>query len=641
MFLQNLDFFLCILLEVLQIFTSIRICSYCFSGPTFSKMVFLHSFLLFDFETANHVKRFSEKETTLLQLQNLLDEAILKEIFSSIRKQERNSTSKEATPKPPTILNSKPKPPSKPLSPKPPIPSFEDRFQEIAITPNKSPLEYNPQKPSFAGSFSNGQLSQLIPPGNPLPTSKTTFEDRIQQINHLKSDKKNPIIQPVKPWPTNHFTIIFEDKFQEIITSTTTQRPFAGQSTNVQLSQLADDSIPTFEDKFQEVLPSSSKSPLEYNGQRPSFASQFSNGQLSQLIPSRNPLPAGPSSSVPVKDRFEDDSEEPQIALPTATKSPLEYHGQRPSFAGQFSNGQPSQLVPSNPLPAGSSSFIPVKDRFEDDNDEPQIASSTTTKSPLEYHGQKPSFAGQFSNGQPSQLIPSGNPLPAGPLSSVPVKDRFEDDSEEPQIDLSTTTKSPLEYHGQKPSFAGQFSNGQPSQLVPFGNPLPPGPSSSVPVKDRFEDDNDEPQIALSTTTKSPLEYHGQRPSFAGQFSNGQPSQLIPSGNPLPAGPSSSVPVKDRFEDDSEEPQIDLSTTIKSPLEYHGQKPSFAGQFSNGQPSQLIPSGNPLPAGPSKSVPVKDLSEENDEHAKAVSIANESSLENILVKPRPVISKMS
>ncbi|XP_066145233.1 mucin-2-like [Euwallacea fornicatus] len=456
--------------------------------------------------------------------------------------------------------------------------ALENRFQEISsssLQPPKVstqspvntslssqiPSTLSPLGPSLSGQFSNGRPGELTLPGNPA------F---------------------VNPWRNQ---TLLQNRGQENITNT---KPLDSQN-----SQLSENRFPVNLPSSSVQLIPSSKPPLEYIPHRPFFAGQTDGGRPGQLIPAGEPLPNGNVQQIP-QNRFPEIS---TISAITTNKSPSEYNPQRPFFAGQTAGGRPEQLIPAGePLPDGNVQQIP-QNRFPEIS---TISAITTNESLLEYNPQRPFFAGQTAGGRPGQLIPSGEPLPAenvqqNTLSNNSSQQSLEDRVQAPSaptssqsetnlpatatpistsstttfLPLTTSTKSPLEYNNQRPSFASQVSSGKPGQLIPPGEPWPANPPT---VQNRF------PDIVPQ------FESDGQRPFFSGQFSNGRPGQLIPQGHPWPADTSSTKSlVQDRF----------LGYT--SSLQHRPGSDSLERQFTNGGPDRLIPprgswSTNPLEA---------------------------------------------
>ncbi|XP_066258480.1 uncharacterized protein [Euwallacea similis] len=457
--------------------------------------------------------------------------------------------------------------------------ALENRFQEISSSspqPSKVstqpsintfassqiPLAFSPLDPFLSGHFSNERPSQLTSPGKPVSANLPGNQPLLQNQDQKNITSPKPPLESQKPQSS-------EDRF---------------------LTNLPSSSVPST---------TSNKSPLEYNPHRPFFAGQTAGGRPGQFIPPGESLPAGNVQQL-LQDRFPEMS---TVSTITTNKSPLEYNPQRPFFAGQTAGGRPGQLIPpGESLPAANVQQL-LQDRFPEIS---TVSTITTNKSPLEYNPQRPFFAGQTTNGRPEQLILPEESLPAENVQQI-LQNQFSEISTGSSI---TSNKSPLEYNPQRPFFAGQTAGGRPGQLIPSGKPLPaenvqqnilPNNSSQQSLEDRFQapitptnsqSETNLPAIAapistsstilpLTTSTRSPLEYNNQRPSFASQASSGRPGQLIPPGKPWPADPPT---VQNRFPD------------IPSQSEGDGQRPFFSGQFSNGRPGQLIPPGNPWPA---------------------------------------------
>jgi len=263
-------------------------------------------------------------------------------------------------------------------NPQDPMPSSVQGLENYLGEVSKSPLEYSPQKPTFAGVFSAGQPAQSIPPGKPWPAEAVTSQsgnnsnktDGNKLPGIFSAELPEQLVPPGKPWPVEEITsqVSLEDRFKETTTT----------------------------------ISSTNKSPLEYRPQIPTFAGVFSAGQPAQLIPPGKPWPADPPATK--QPTVEDRLPEVGAFVTDSTRPP----GSIPFFAGSFSNGHPSQLIPpGKPWPADppATKQPAVEDRF------PEVLVTDSTRPP----GSNLFFAGSFSNGYPSQLIPPGKPWPADP----------------------------------------------------------------------------------------------------------------------------------------------------------------------------------------------------------------------------------
>ncbi|XP_076249980.1 uncharacterized protein LOC143189774 [Rhynchophorus ferrugineus] len=545
-------------------------------------------------------------------------------------------------------------PPGKPWPAYPPnTTDIVERMDEIesstqiaessTTTSTKSPLEYNPQRPSFAGTSGGGHFGQIIPPGKPWPAYPPNTTDIVERIDEIESSTQiaesstttstksplecNPqrpsfagisggghfgqIIPPGKPWPAyppNTTDIV--ERIDEIESST----------------QIAESSTTT-----------STKSPLEYNPQRPSFAGISGGGHFGQIIPPGKPWPAYPPNITDIVERIDEIESSTQIAessTTTSTKSPLEYNPQRPSFAGISGGGHFGQIIPpGKPWPAYPPNTTDIVGRIDEIESSTQIAESSTTtstKSPLEYNPQRPSFAGTSGGGHFGQIIPPGKPWPAYPPNTTDIVERIDEiESSTQLIESSTTTstKSPLEYNPQRPSFAGTSGGGHFGQIIPPGKPWPAYPPNTTDIVERIDEIESSTQLiesSTTTSTKSPLEYNPQRPSFAGTSGGGHFGQIIPPGKPWPAYPPNTTDIVERIDEIESSTQIAESSTItstKSPLEYNPQRPSFAGILGGGHFGQIIPPGKPWPAYPPNTT---DIVERIDEIESSTQIAESS-----------------
>ncbi|KAL1497442.1 hypothetical protein ABEB36_008416 [Hypothenemus hampei] len=573
--------------------------------------------------------------------------------------------------------------PGKPWPANPPEqkPVIKDRVHETTFSPQYSTTEINKQKPSFAGQFSIGQWTQLIPPGQSWPAAppgnNPMIENRIPNTTVVASSTSSPstssagnnnqkpsfagefssgqwtqLIPPGEPWPLNPIDQkpLIEDSVSETTTFSTQysttenskEKPsFAEQFSSGQWIELISSGTPwpptppgknpIIENRIPNTtvvgtsIPLSGTSSAGNNNQKPSFAGEFSSGQWTQLVPSGKPWPSNPIEQKPIiEDRV------PETTTFSTQYSTTESSKQKPGFAEQFSSGQWIQLIPSStrwpttpttslaPLPSTSSvwnnnqkpSFAgnfsscqwtqlipagkpwplnPIEQKPLIEDRIPETTTFSTQFSITEINKQKPSYAGQFSSGQWAQLIPPGKPWPADPPEQNPfVADRI------PEITTIPTQFSTTEKNKQKPSFAGNFSSGQWTELISSGDPWPANPPEQKPLIE-----NRVPETTTFSNQFSTTEINRQKPSFAGQFSSGQWAQLIPPGKPWPADPPEQNPfVADRI------PEITTIPTQFSTTEKNKQKPSFAGNFSSGQWTELISSGDPWPANPPEQKPL-------------------------------------
>ncbi|XP_060523177.1 uncharacterized protein LOC132700076 [Cylas formicarius] len=520
----------------------------------------------------------------------------------------------------------------------------------VEISTKKSPLEYQPQRPSYFGQGGGlGQLGQIVPQGEPWPanhqdytssTPKTSTSETVTQFpSHFQihvaeaaASKPPPVNQNAPP-----STTITPTTTARVTTSKQPTRPggggfwshlFPAENKPTSPAPQSDEGggstawsppwKPWF-DLLAGFLPHANR--LASNGTVCVWETLDAEDD-GDLDLDRNLLPCGNGSSlIFVGDQLESlgglwpsgeqNLNSTKLDLKdrndeAVTESSLETVSHKLSSLRPTGEGFLGQLEPSgSPWHASAnknSSLSGSKPHLEGRNN------ITSTKSPLEYVSHKPSFLGPTGGGFLGQLVPSGSPWPASADKNSSLNDykpNLEDRNDE------TSTKSPLEYVPHKPSFLGPTGGGFLGQLVPSGSPWPASVDKNSSLngsKPNLEDRNDE------TSTKSPLEYVPHKPSFLGPTGGGFLGQLVPSGSPWPASADKNSSLngsKPNLEDRNDE------TSTKSPLEYVPHKPSFLGPTGGGFLGQLVPSGSPWPASADKNSSLNgskpNLEDRNDE----------------------------
>ncbi|XP_018561835.1 uncharacterized protein LOC108903968 [Anoplophora glabripennis] len=358
-------------------------------------------------------------------------------------------------------------------------------------------LEYQPDRPSFAGS-TGGTWESLV--GQRVPNGTTT--EKQGNDSPISSTTSSPSIdldyKPNRPsfagstggtWESlvgqrvpngtttekqgNDFPIFTTTSSPSIVLDYKPNRPSFAGSTGGTWESLVGQRVPNSTTTEKQAIISHSSTSnsviLEYKPNRPSFVGSMG-GTWESLV----------GQKVPNGTTTEKQGNDSPIFFTTSSPSiVLDYKPNRPSFAGSTGGTWESlvgQRIPDSSTTTEKQSVV--------------VVNSTSTV--LEYQPNRPSFAGS-TGGTWESLV--GQKVPNGTTTEKRGNDS----------PIFTTTSSPsivLDYKPNRPSFAGS-TGGTWENLV--GQRVPDGSTTT-----------DKETNVLNSTSVTILEYQPNRPSFAG-----------------------------------------------------------------------------------------------------------------------------